>query len=229
MTQAMIRWIFFDLGGTLLDDIPFHDYIYKTLIDMFEERGFNVTMEEFLKARNFYVTSRVPILRSLIVYFTGRNDLKEPMMDELMRRIEGKGPELQKPYPEAGEVLKEIKRRFKLGIIANQQVGIRELLKESGWDELFDVIMISDEVRLQKPDATIFENALEMAKCPPTDAVMVGDRIDNDIAPARKMGMKTVRFKAGVFAAQKASGGSETPDAEITSLKQLPSALANLS
>ena len=136
---------------------------------------------------------------------------------------------MQKPYPEAGEVLREIKRSCKLGIIANQQVGIRELLKESGWDGLFDVIMISDEVRLQKPDPTIFENALEMAKCRPTEAVMVGDRIDNDVAPAKQLGMRTVRFKAGVFSAQTASGGAEAPDIEITSLRQLPAALAKLS
>jgi len=224
----MLKWVFFDLGGTLLDDLPLHDHIYKTLIDIFAERNLKVTMDEFLKARDFYVVSRVPVLKSLIVHFTGRNDLKEPMMDELMRRIEGKGAELQRPYPEADAVLREIKGKYRLGIIANQQVGIRELLKTSGWDGLFDVIMISDEVRLQKPDPTIFENALEMAKIAPSEGVMVGDRIDNDVAPAKQLGMRTVRFKAGVFGAQTPKSPTETPDEEIVSLTDLPAAIAKL-
>ncbi len=224
----MLRWVFFDLGGTLLDDLPFHDHIYKTLIDLFADRGFNVNMEELLKARDFYVINRVPVLKSLIVYFTGSKDLKEPMMDELMRRIEGKGAELQKPCPEADAVLRLLKIKYKLGIIANQQVGIRELLKESGWNGLFDVIMISDEVRLQKPDPTIFENALEMAKCAPSEAVMVGDRIDNDVAPAKQLGMRTVRLKAGVFGAQTPKSETETPDEEILSLTELPPAIGRL-
>jgi hypothetical protein len=43
-SSSMIRWVFFDLGGTLLDDLPFHDYIYGTMLTMFAERGYNVTM-----------------------------------------------------------------------------------------------------------------------------------------------------------------------------------------
>lgn len=35
------------------------------------------------------------------------------------------------------------------------------------------------------------------AGCLPQNAVMVGDRLDNDIAPAKNLGMKTIRIKQG--------------------------------
>ncbi|MFQ8961778.1 HAD-IA family hydrolase [Sellimonas intestinalis] len=40
----------------------------------------------------------------------------------------------------------------------------------------------------QKPNPKIFEIALQRAKCEANKAIMIGDRIDNDIMPAKKNG-----------------------------------------
>lgn len=50
----------------------------------------------------------------------------------------------------------------------------------------------------------IFEIALSKADYKAEESVMVGDRLDNDIVPANKIGMKTVWIKQG-------SGGLATP------------------
>jgi len=224
----MIRWIFFDLGGTLLDDLPFHDYIYGTMLTMFAERGYNVTMNEFVSMRDFLVKKRVPVLASLIEHFTGKESLVNPLMKELMSRIEGKGPELQSPFPESQQVLAKVGARYKLGVIANQEIGIRDLLSKVGWNRIFDIIIVSDEVQLWKPDARIFKMALDKAGCKPSESAMVGDRIDNDVTPAKRLGMKTVRFKWGIFGPQEAVSEEEKPDIEILSLLDLPVALERL-
>jgi FMN phosphatase YigB (HAD superfamily) len=224
----MIRWVFFDLGGTLLDDLPFHDYIYGTMLTMFAERGYNVTMDEFVNMRNLLVKKRVPVLASLIEHFTGKESLVKPLMKELMGRIEGKGPELQSPIPESQQVLERVGALYKLGVIANQEAGIHDLLSKVGWNRMFDVIIISDEVQLWKPDARIFTMALGKAGCKPSEAAMVGDRIDNDVTPAKRLGMKTVRFKWGIFGSQEAALEEEKPDIEILSLLDLPKALERL-
>jgi HAD superfamily hydrolase (TIGR01549 family) len=224
----MIRWVFFDLGGTLLDDLPFHDYIYGTMLTMFAERGYNVTMDEFVNMRNLLVKKRVPVLKSLIEHFTGKEGLVNPLMKELMSRIEGKGPELQSPFLESQQVIEKVRARHELGVIANQEAGIHDLLNKVGWNRMFDVIIISDEVQLWKPDARIFKMALDKAGCKPSEAAMVGDRIDNDVTPAKRLGMKTVRFKWGIFGPQEATSEEEKPDLEILSLSDLPEALERL-
>ncbi len=224
----MIRWVFFDLGGTLLDDLPFHDYIYGTMLTMFAERGYNVTMDEFVNMRNLLVKKRVPVLKSLIEHFTGKEGLVNPLMKELMSRIEGKGPELQSPFLESQQVIEKVRARHELGVIANQEAGIHDLLNKVGWNRMFDVIIISDEVQLWKPDARIFKMALDKAGCKPSEAAMVGDRIDSDVTPAKRLGMKTVRFKWGIFGPQEATSEEEKPDLEILSLSDLPEALERL-
>ncbi len=224
----MLRWVFFDLGGTLLDDLPFHDYIYGTMLSMFAERGHKVTMDEFVNMRNLLVKKRVRVLGSLIEHFTGKESLVKPLMEELMSRIEGKGSELQTPFPESQGILEKTNERYKTGVIANQEIGIHDLLNKVGWNRIFDVIIISDEVQLWKPDARIFKMALDKAGCKPSEAAMVGDRIDNDVTPAKRLGMKTVRFKWGIFGPQETESEDEKADAEISSLSDLPDALLRL-
>ena len=57
--------------------------------------------------------------------------------------------------------------------------------------------MASAEEGVAKPEKEIFLRALSRAECLPENAVMIGDRIDNDIEPANKLGMKTIWVKQG--------------------------------
>ena len=50
----------------------------------------------------------------------------------------------------------------------------------------------SAELGLKKPDPEIFQLALSQSGCEPEQAVMIGDRLDNDIRPARLQGWKTI-------------------------------------
>jgi FMN phosphatase YigB (HAD superfamily) len=54
---------------------------------------------------------------------------------------------------------------------------------------------------------------------------MVGDRIDNDIAPARVLGMRTVLFRTGRHIAQQPRCADEAPDAEVVDVAGLRRAL----
>jgi putative hydrolase of the HAD superfamily len=60
-----------------------------------------------------------------------------------------------------------------------------------GLDERFDVVVISDHVRLRKPEPEIFILAAERLSLPPSDCVFVDD-VARYLAPARQLGMGTV-------------------------------------
>ena len=50
---------------------------------------------------------------------------------------------------------------------------------------------------------------------------MVGDRPDNDVAPANKLGMKTIRILRGVAASYRPKRAEEQADAVIQNLDAL--------
>jgi putative hydrolase of the HAD superfamily len=63
---------------------------------------------------------------------------------------------------------------------------------------------------------------------PAADCIMVGDRLDIDIAPARALGMATIRFRTGRYRKQKPRSPAETPDAEVTDVRELAAAILGL-
>ena len=83
------------------------------------------------------------------------------------------------------------------------------------------MIASSAELGISKPDKEIFRLALAMADCRPENAVMVGDRLDNDIRPAKELGMKTVRIRKGLAIYMKPSCEAEVPDFTVDSLSQI--------
>ena len=128
----------------------------------------------------------------------------------------------EKPFKDAIPILAELKRRgINLGIIANQPLGTAERLKKWGMIKFFDVIAASAELGIAKPDPAIFQWALEQANCIPRNAVMVGDRLDNDIAPANRTGIHTVRLLRGIGAYHEPQSRDELPEYTIRTLAEL--------
>ena len=114
-----------------------------------------------------------------------------------------------------------VAKGYKLGIIANQKPGTAERLESWGLHQYFDVIAASAELGYAKPDKEIFEKALELAGCTAEESVMVGDRLDNDMIPAKAIGMETVWIKNGLAQYQGAALGKGVVDYQIRSLTEL--------
>ena len=61
-----------------------------------------------------------------------------------------------------------------------------------------DVIAMSDELGVQKPDPAFFEAALGLMGNPePADVAYVGDRPDNDVRPSAAAGMRAIWIRRG--------------------------------
>ena len=108
-----------------------------------------------------------------------------------------------------------------MGIIANQPPGSAQRLARFGLRDCFDVICASAEEGVDKPDPALFRCALTRAGCAPADAVMIGDRTDNDVAPAKSLGMQTVLIRQGYGGYHIVHHEGEAPDATVDSLPEL--------
>ncbi len=130
-------------------------------------------------------------------------------------------PLYEELYPDTAKCLQSLEKKYKLGIIANQIPGAEKRLEDMGIRQFFDAIVASAEEGVAKPDPRIFRIALDRTGCTPEQAVMIGDRIDNDIVPAKQLGMKTVWIKQGVGQYWNIQGDCETPEFEVNSLSEL--------
>jgi HAD superfamily hydrolase (TIGR01509 family) len=112
---------------------------------------------------------------------------------------------------------------MKLGIITNaaNAANANRLIDRNGLREYFDVIVISAEERIRKPDARIYARALERMQLPAASALMVGDSLTADVWGAQNAGLRAVWIKREL-PFTKNYGGTTTPNAVITSLAELP-------
>lgn len=83
------------------------------------------------------------------------------------------------------------KRHIPLGIVSNNYPGIRDVLEEQGISEFFEPIIISEEVKLYKPDPEILRLACDRAGTTPEGCVYVGDH-PFDILCAHEAGIAAV-------------------------------------
>ena len=123
------------------------------------------------------------------------------------------------PSHHAG-LLAEMKQRYRLAVVSNFDYSptCRAILEREGIADMFDVVVISDEVGWRKPKPIIFETALQRMGLRPAEALFVGDRADIDVIGARAVGMPTVWIN------REASSLPEDvtpPDFEIRDLKEL--------
>jgi len=128
----------------------------------------------------------------------------------------------------AFEALEAIrKEEYRIGMIANgDSAGIRKIIEATGLQDYFDVIVISEEVGIEKPYQRIFEVALAKLGVKPENAVMVGNKIDADILGANRAGMKSVWFRWNTRYSDTIDSSQEKPDFTINSLFGLPGLLA---
>ena len=198
-----VKWIFFDIGSTLVDESECYKVRYTEAIE-----NTDITYQDF---------------EAKVIAFSTQNKKGDHEAAKYYGLALPKWrKELEILYPETKDVLKRLyDKGYKLGIIANQSAGSAKRLDDWGILKYFDVVCASAEEGVAKPDAEIFRRALAKADCAPQNAVMVGDRLDNDIVPAKEIGMKTVWIRQGFAVYATTQNGSEYPDHTVNNLSEL--------
>ena len=133
-------------------------------------------------------------------------------------------------YPHLAQTLAHLRKAgYRIGLVSNtgRTWGrfLRPIQDAFGIGRFFDVRVFSDEVGVRKPDARIFEAALEALALPPGEVVHVGDDVEADVAGAMGLGMRAVWFNTGLWAGAKGDGA----DAEIADHADLSGVLARWS
>ena len=199
-----IEWLFFDVGSTLMNEEKAYLHRFHDVAD-----AVNETFEKIYDmAITLYKENKKGDLEIMRLY--GLSKLK---WYEVL-------------YADTFEVLDELSKKYKIGVIANQSLGAVQRLEQKGILKFIDLVIASAEEGVSKPDKRIFEIALSRAECNAENAVMIGDRIDNDIVPAKQMGMKTIWVKQGFGKYWNVVGEEEKADYEVDNLISILSLLS---
>jgi HAD superfamily hydrolase (TIGR01549 family) len=128
-------------------------------------------------------------------------------------------------YPDAVDCLRALALEgYRLGVAANQPTATAAVIQGLGIE--LELVAMSAEWGLHKPDPAFFERIAQELELPPAAIAYVGDRIDNDVRPALAAGMTAAFLRRGPWGWIQA-GSEDPPEADlvINSLAELPEAL----
>lgn len=216
-----IEWVWVDLDDTVWD---FSANSWDTLGEIF----FNEGLEPYFESVDDWREKYLEYNHTLWPLYNAGKITKEYLQVERFRKVladagyppqqvEAKSRDLDPKYLSilgtkprlvdgAREMLQYLKDKgYKIGLISN---GFHEVqfckLRSSDIERFFDVVVLSDDLGVNKPDRRIFVHALKKAGAEASKSVIIGDNFDADIMGAVNAGWKAIYFnRDGDFAMSK--------------------------
>ncbi|HEX3256573.1 MAG TPA: HAD family hydrolase [Gaiellaceae bacterium] len=124
-------------------------------------------------------------------------------------------------YPDAPDCLERLRGLgLSVAAVGNTPAGTEELLRDH-----VELLGSSGRWGVEKPAPEFFARLISETGLQPDEVAYVGDRVDNDVRPARAAGMCAVHIRRGPWGYLQR--GREEAHVRIDSLDELPGELAN--
>lgn len=186
----MIKYIFFDVAGTLLGKPSLYDNIQKTI----ESFGHKVSLED--------IKSKHKLL-SEVIHFPDRTDevfykkfnsellylLGIVPQETLVNSIFKNCTYLPWEAFEDAKILSEL--NLPLGVISNFNTTLKDKLN-SFFGPIFKDVFVSEELGVAKPSLDFYQKALERIPFKANEVLYIGDSIKLDLEPAEKLGLNVL-------------------------------------
>lgn len=225
----MIRAILFDVGGPLEDTARLDDRADGLIVDLFRRETVHLQPADYLAAETETLASRAPdFWRGVIWRLAGRAPALAHAVWTRFAQVRGAD---SKGVARTGmiELIASL-RAGGVGLVAlddaPRDLGAR--IDALGYGALFDTAISAATLDTAKPDPRLFRAAAEACGAQPAECLMIGDRIDVDIAPARRLGMTTIWLRVGRWRDVEARDWTELPDAEARDTDDLAVAIDRL-
>lgn len=193
----MIKYIFFDVAGTLLGKPK----LFNRLSLALQQQGYAID-----NMRLKYTHKLV----SEVIHFPDKTDktfydffnselllcLGIPPTQSLLDNIFSNCTYLPwEPFADTA-ILKEL--TIPLGIISNFNTSLKEKLNHH-FGNIFQDVFVSEEVGLAKPNIAFYRHALERVGLEPGEILYIGDSMKLDIIPAQSLGIRTLLIDRDAF------------------------------
>jgi HAD superfamily hydrolase (TIGR01509 family) len=210
-----VDWVVFDLGETLVDETRAWTR-WAQWLDV-PALTFMATLGAVIAERRHH--------QEVFRYFRDDFDFAT---ERTRKHAAGLGWEIEREdlYPDALPALAELRGRgYRLAVMANQPLEAIPLMRSLP----VDAVAASAEWGVEKPDPAFFARVAAELDAVPEQIAYVGDRVDNDVLPAKAAGMVAVHLRRGPWGVLHAEWPEAArADLRLTSLAELPAALDDL-
>jgi len=225
-----IKAVLFDVGGPLDTETIMDREIDAQIMASFRANSVAISDDEYAAVNQWAIDVFAAKTYHSIMWKIADGDM------DLITRVES---ELMETVPQRNELRGDFELRegiavllaglidqgLLLGLAANQPTESLKNMERYGILKYFTYKEVSGSIKLRKPDPRLLLHSCQGLGVDPKEAIMIGDRIDNDIVPARMLGMAAIRFVSGRHSSQQPRSWTEAPHADVSSVDELGEAI----
>jgi putative hydrolase of the HAD superfamily len=215
----MYTTVLLDAGGVILDEQKYEEETKELLFKIINSEIGNYSFEKLDTDINESINVFAPHNRQYVIWKYCNNNIDS--FYYLWKKFKTEWNKLEHDLVLMKGISGEIKmlsRKYSIILAGQYGQNIIELLKENNILQYFSNTLNQDNFSITKPDPRYFEQICKQSLIHPVDCIMVGDRIDKDILPAKQNNMGTVFIKSGIYKNQTARTPDEIPDVILDSV-----------
>jgi putative hydrolase of the HAD superfamily len=210
----LLKAAIFDLGGTLIHLDATWEQIrearMKAIGEALKAHGFALDLDqlkrEYLRQHeeeSEYATrtlEEIEIQQSFNNLFDrlGVEARQRPLNEELVKRFFAAEMESWMLFHGVADMLQNVRAlKLKVGLLSNARNdwAVREIMNQLELTKFFDGILTSAAIGIRKPRPEPFRQILGLLRVQASEAVMIGNSMEADVAGAQPLGIRTIRVK----------------------------------
>lgn len=200
------KWILFDFGGCLDSDGVHSRCLF---FNEFKKHGLLNSSEDLYNFQHAYSYSDRKVVDEGLIKNANLSTMNKILCRLIAYKLkcdEKKAEQVAMAITETQAffltrnkiILEKLKPDYRLGIISNFSGNLTTVLEEFSLNDNFNFVIDSFYVGVEKPNPEIFKMAINQCEENPENICFIGDNPERDIAPAKKLGMKTILISESV-------------------------------
>lgn len=192
----MIKGILFDFDGTLSNRVESAYFMYRWMIHEMlpgmdvHDIEFERIVQRCMLWDEYGTINKTHVLEMLKKHYVPDLDV-ETWKDKWYATFH----EFQVEMPHSYEVLRELKEKYKIGIITNGNENLQAIkIDYLDMRKYFDTVVISGSFGVHKPDVSIYQKAANDLGLKCEEIAFIGDTFATDIVGAVRAGMLPIWY-----------------------------------
>jgi epoxide hydrolase-like predicted phosphatase len=99
------------------------------------------------------------------------------------------------PIPQTIELVKSLKQQgYRVAMLSNVTESQADIIRKLGYYELFDPVVLSCDIKVEKPNEEAYKILLERLCLRPSECLFIDDQIKN-VEAAQKLGIESIEYR----------------------------------
>ena len=218
--------VLLDAGGVILDEAEYEEAVSRIVVEILQEKRGDYTVEDYWSDVRESIRRYCPrTVRYVLWKRCGRSPAVYERVHERYAKAVSRSMPPLRLFKGIEHEVRELSAHFLVVYAGQYGSEVYALLEECGIAGLFANQLSQSDFSITKPDPRYVEQIAARAGVAAGACVMVGDRIDKDVIPAKQNGMGTVIVKTGIYRIQEPRIPEEVPDVTLEGIEGLAQAI----